>query len=184
MVKDKLKVQTGLRVDKFVFDGFKELCKGKRLMVGEAAQRLMEACLKAGSVSLVLRVEALVDAGQRKSNELRLKGILAELRGFIKAVENEEGYVTVSDRETRIDRAIYRPAYETAVATLSRVRDEELTREAEEKKWEYMSRLSLADCFSLALCKLKKATLLTTDSRLAKVKEVKVQIFPCLISLC
>ena len=56
MVKDNLKVQTGLRVDKFIFDGFKELCKGERLMVGEAVQRLMEACLKAGAVSLVLRV--------------------------------------------------------------------------------------------------------------------------------
>jgi len=51
-----VKVQTGLRVDKFIFDGFKELCKGERMLMGEAVQRLMEACLKAGSVSLVLRV--------------------------------------------------------------------------------------------------------------------------------
>jgi len=60
MVKDNLKVQTGMRVDKFVFEGFKELCKGERLMVGEAVQRLMEACLKA---------EGLVDAGQRKADK-------------------------------------------------------------------------------------------------------------------
>jgi len=82
MVKDNVKVQTGLRVDKFVFDGFKELCRGERLMVGEAVQRLMGACLKAGSVSLVLRGEGLVDVGQRKADELRLKGALAELRGL------------------------------------------------------------------------------------------------------
>ena len=126
-----MKVQTGLRVDKFVFDGFKELCRGERLMVGEAVQRLMVACLKAGSVSLVLRGEGLVDAGQRKADELRLKGALAELRGFIRAVEMDRRYVTVKDRETRIDRAIYRPTYETAVAMLPKVRDEELIREAE-----------------------------------------------------
>jgi hypothetical protein len=131
MVKGNMKVQTGLRVDKFVLDSFKEVCRRERMMVGEAVQRLMEACLKAGSVALVLRSEALVDAGQRKADELRLKGALAELRGFIKAVETEEWYVTVKDRETRVDRAIYRPAYETALATLPRVRDEELIREAQ-----------------------------------------------------
>ena len=131
MVRDDLKVQTGLRVDKFVFDGFKKLCRGERMMVGEAVQRLMEACLKAGSVTLVLRSEGLVDAGQRRADELRLKGALAELRGFVRAVEMARWYVVVKDRETRVDRAIYRPAYETAVATLPKVRDEKLIREAE-----------------------------------------------------
>ena len=132
MVRDDLKVQTGMRVDKFVFDGFKELCRGERLMVGEAVQRLMEVCLKAGSVTLVLRGEGLVDAGQRKADELKLKGALAELRGFIRAVEEGKyRFVTVKDRETRVDQAIYRPAYETAVAMIPKVRDEELIREAE-----------------------------------------------------
>jgi len=82
-------------------------------MVGEAIQRLMEACLKAGSATLVLRSEALVDAGQRKADELKLKGALAELRGFVRAVEEGKyRFVTVKDRETRIDQAIYRPAAE------------------------------------------------------------------------
>ena len=40
------------------------------MLVGEAVQRLMEACLKAGSVSLVLRIKALVHAGQRVADEL------------------------------------------------------------------------------------------------------------------
>ena len=52
-------------------------------MVGEDVQRLMEACLKAGSVALVLRVEGLVDEGQRKADKLKL-------RGFIRAVEAGE----------------------------------------------------------------------------------------------
>ena len=106
MMEGNMKVQTGLRVDKFVLDSFKELCRRERLMVGEGVQRLMEACLKAGSVTLVLRSEALIDTGQRKADELRLKGALAELRGFMKAVKTEEWYVTVKDKETRIDQAI------------------------------------------------------------------------------
>ena len=131
MVRDTLKFQTGLRVDKFVFDGFKELCREKRMLVGEAVQRLMEACLKARSVTLVLRSEGLVDAGERKADELRLKGAFAELRGFVRAVERDRRYVVVKDRETRVDRAIYRPAYDTAVAMLPKVRDKELISEAE-----------------------------------------------------
>ena len=72
--------------------------------MGEAVQRLMEACLKAGSVALVLRSEALVDAGQRKADELKLKGALAELRGVIRAVEMGKWYVTVKGRATVLTR--------------------------------------------------------------------------------
>ena len=43
----------------------------------------MEACLKTGSITLVLRIEGLADTGRRKADELRLKGALAELRGFL-----------------------------------------------------------------------------------------------------
>ena len=45
-------------------------------------------------------------------------------------MERGKWYVVVKDRETSVDRAIYRPAYETALAVLPRVRDEELIREA------------------------------------------------------
>jgi len=51
------------------------------------------------------------------------------LRVFVRA--GKEWHVAVNGRETRIDRAIYRPAYEMAVAMLSKVKDEELIREAE-----------------------------------------------------
>ena len=56
--------------------------------------------------------------------------------------------------------------------------DEELTRRAGEKKCVYRGKLSLADCFCLALAELKNAVILTTDSELAKVKEVSVKCFP------
>lgn len=56
--------------------------------------------------------------------------------------------------------------------------DEELTLKAGERKCKYGGKLSLADCFSLALSELKEATLLTTDSELARVEEVPVEHFP------
>ena len=126
MVNGNLKVQTGVRIDKLVFDRFKELCKVEKLMVGEAVQRLMELCLEAGSVAGVLTSQVRETVGRRKADELRLKGALAMLKSFVRAVEEEEWYVTVKDRETRIDQAIYRPAYETAVATLPKIQDAQL----------------------------------------------------------
>ena len=130
-MNDNVKVQTGMRIDKLVFDRFKELCKGERLMVGEAVQHLMELCLEAGSVTKVLTLQIRETVGQRKAKELKLKGALAMLKSFVRAVEAEEWYVTMKDRETRIDQAIYRPAYETAVATLPKIQDVQLIQEAE-----------------------------------------------------
>ena len=121
-----------MRIDKLVFDRFKELCKGERLMVGEGVQHLMELCLEAGSVTEVLASQVRETVGQRKADELRLKGALALLRSFVGAVEVEEWYVTVKDRETRVDQAIYRPAYEIAVATLPKIQDAQLIQEAEQ----------------------------------------------------
>jgi predicted DNA-binding ribbon-helix-helix protein len=131
MVNSNLKVQTGLRVDKLVFDRFKELCRSEKLMVGEAVQHLMEACLEAGSVAAVLRSQVRGTVAQSKADELKLKGALAELKGFMRAVQKKEWYVTVNDKETRVDQAVYRPAYEIAVATLPKIQDAELIREAE-----------------------------------------------------
>jgi len=90
MVKGNVKVQTGIRIDKFVFDRFKELCGGERFMVGEAVQRLMELCLEAGSVGRVLTLRVRETVGQRKADELKMKGALAMLRSFVRAVEEEE----------------------------------------------------------------------------------------------
>ena len=38
-------------------------------------------------------------------------------------------------------------------------------------------KLSLADCYALGLAKRVKATLLTTDSELAKVREIRSLLF-------
>ncbi len=56
--------------------------------------------------------------------------------------------------------------------------NQDLTREAGKIKCKYRDKLSLADCFVLALSKIKGAILLTTDSDLAEIKEVKVKHFP------
>ena len=100
-------------------------------MVGEAVQRLMEVCLEVGSVIAVLKSRVKRTAVQSRADELRLKGALAMLRGFIRAVDGERWFVTVKDKETRIDQAIYLPAYEAVVSWLPKIQDKELIWEAE-----------------------------------------------------
>ena len=50
-----MKVQTGLRVDGFLLDRFKELCRRERLMVGEAAELAKEHFEKLGLKTKVLK---------------------------------------------------------------------------------------------------------------------------------
>ena len=47
----------GIRIDKVVLVRFEELCKGERLRVGGAFQRLMEVYLEVGSVIAVLKLK-------------------------------------------------------------------------------------------------------------------------------
>jgi len=126
-----VKVQTGIRIDRLVFDRFKVLCRGEKLMVGEAVQHLMMFCLEAGSVAKVLAFHVGETVGQRKADELELKGALAMLKSFVVAVEKRNFFVTIKDKDSRVDQAIYKPAYETVVAILPRIQDPKLIEEAE-----------------------------------------------------
>jgi hypothetical protein len=127
-----LKIQTGLRVDKVIFERFKLLCEQEKLGVGEAVQHLMEVCLKAGSVTSVLIARMEWTTAERKTEELRLKGALAQLKRFIKMAEKGKIWIYVGDGEVGIERAIYRPAYETALATLPKMQDAQLIKECEQ----------------------------------------------------
>lgn len=51
--------------------------------------------------------------------------------------------------------------------------DEDLSRLAGVEKCRSHQKLSLADCFALALAKRERATLLTTDRELAKTRDIK-----------
>ena len=56
--------------------------------------------------------------------------------------------------------------------------DEFLTTEAAKLKLKYYGRLSLADCYLIALAKQKKADIITTDKDVEKVKEVPTLLLP------
>ena len=53
------------------------------------------------------------------------------LKSFVVAVEKRNFFVTIKDKDSRVDQAIYKPAYETVVAILPRIQDPKLIEEAE-----------------------------------------------------
>ena len=94
-------------------------------------------------------------------------------RGYITSVNLSEFYYKTCQK-LGSDTAELR--YHQARAALTTVEtDEDLALLAGAEKCR-RSILSLADCFALALTKRFRATLLTTDSELAKVKEVDVKL--------
>jgi len=82
-------------------------------------------------VAEVLTLHVTETVGQRKADELKLKGVLAMLKSFVGAVEKKNFFVAIKDKDTRVDQAIYRPAYDTAVAVLPKIHDPQLIEEAE-----------------------------------------------------
>ena len=56
--------------------------------------------------------------------------------------------------------------------------DEELTVEAAKLKLKYYDRLSLADCYLIALAKRNRATIITTDNAIKEVKEAPTVVLP------
>ncbi len=55
--------------------------------------------------------------------------------------------------------------------------DEELSKQAGMEKCKHRMKLSLADCYALALAKQFKSTILTTDKELAKADGVSTLLF-------
>jgi predicted nucleic acid-binding protein len=115
-------------------------------------------------------------------DDLRVKPFFDELaqkkaQFFICDVNLSEYYYKVCEKIGKETADIrYHQVRSSNLVTTST--DEELTRKAGENKCKYRGKLSLADCFALALSQLKRATILTTDSELAKVKKVKAKYFP------
>jgi predicted nucleic acid-binding protein len=67
--------------------------------------------------------------------------------------------------------------YRTLESGLTVRGGEELDRLAGLEKCRHSAALSLADCYALALAKAEAALLLTTDSGLAKAKDVRARLF-------
>jgi hypothetical protein len=132
MVNGNVKPQTGMRLDRLLYDRFKELCKREKLRPNEATELLMQMCLEAESVKAILSMQSRQKTGFVKAEELKLKGALSHLKTFIEAVEKRKMWILTKGRPERIDQVIYLPAYEAAVAALPSISDPELVKTTEE----------------------------------------------------
>ena len=115
---------------------------------------------------------SLYYAGDERARQY-FNDVSSELKtGFISEVNLAEFYYKAAERFglqtaelrymlTRRSRIIIVPP------------DEDITREAAKLKLMYRNRLSLADCFAVSTAKNNDSILITTDSRIKEVKEVK-----------
>jgi predicted nucleic acid-binding protein len=109
------------------------------------------------------------------------------LREYLQKVDRNEAdglmtEVNLSEYYYKTCRKLGKETADTRYLMLrtSRIRtvhDEALTREAGLEKCRQPFDLSLADCYALALVKREGGILLTTDSELHKIKEIRSRFF-------
>ncbi len=98
----------------------------------------------------------------------------AETGGYVSSINLSEHYYKTCQK---LGKEVADLRYHQSMTILTSTdTDEGLTLAAGLEKCR-RTQLSLADCFALALTKRLKGTLLTTDSELAKVKEITVKHF-------
>ena len=93
--------------------------------------------------------------------------------GFISSVNIAEFYYKTCQKLGKQTADTW--YYQVRRTELNVVHNEELLRQAGLEKCRQSARLSLADCFALALAKMEHALLLTTDSELSNVEGVRVR---------
>ena len=96
-------------------------------------------------------------------------------RGSIASVNLSEFYYKTCQKlgKSTADIRYYQTRNTMAVVET----DTELARNAGSERCRQQTDLSLADCYALAVAKRLKAAILTTDSALSKVKDVRTLLF-------
>ena len=85
-----MKHQTGIRIDKIIYDQFQQICKTQKLRPGEAVESLMRLAVQAGSVTSVSIDSAKSENPVRMFDDALFKSRLARLK---KSLELEENFL-------------------------------------------------------------------------------------------
>ena len=83
-----MKHQTGIRVDRIIYDQFQQICKTQKLRPGEAVESLMRLAVQAGSVTSVSIDNAKSDNPVRMFDDALFKSRLARLKKSLELEEN------------------------------------------------------------------------------------------------
>lgn len=77
-----MKRQTGIRVDAALWEGYKNLCKERRLRPNEPVEAFLKACNEKGDIMAVLNSLEGQSPGETLAYELRLRSLLSELEAY------------------------------------------------------------------------------------------------------
>jgi len=74
-----VKIQTGIRLDKLLWESYKKLCENEGLRPNEAIEEFLEVCKQKNSIITVLELLKSETEGQKLANKLKLQNLLVDL---------------------------------------------------------------------------------------------------------
>ena len=74
-----MKIQTGIRLDKLLWESYKKLCENEGLRPNEAIEEFLEICKQKNSVITVLELLESETEGEKLANKLKLENLLVDL---------------------------------------------------------------------------------------------------------
>ena len=125
-----MKIQTGIRISKVLWDSYKKLCEIEGYRPNEAIEQFLEVCSQKSSVKTVLELLKSESEGQKLADKLKLENLLVDLEVFLEW-DKQENQISYSDVcNDRINQII---------KVLPRIREKTLLEKAEAKIREALS---------------------------------------------
>lgn len=120
-MRDLVRVQTGLRVDRHLLPSFKQLCQAEGFGIGEAVEGFMEAAVQARSVKVALDGAERLSEAQKLTDMVFVKARISDLESLMEAGRTEmknSGPLNRVWREEAVKEAV-----ETVLRVLPRIED-------------------------------------------------------------
>jgi len=125
-----MKIQTGIRLTKDLWDSYKKLCEIEGYRPNEAIEQFLEVCSRKNSVKTVLELLKSESEGQKLADKLKLENLLVDLEVYLEW-DKQKNQINYSD--------ICNDRINEIIKVLPRIREKTLLEKAEAKIREVLS---------------------------------------------
>ena len=125
-----MKIQTGIRLTKDLWDSYKKLCEIEGYRPNEAIEQFLEVCSRKNSVKTVLELLKSESEGQKLADKLKLENLLVDLEVYLEW-DKQKNQINYSD--------ICNDRINEIIQVLPRIREKTLLEKAEAKIREVLS---------------------------------------------
>ena len=125
-----MKIQTGIRLTKDLWDSYKKLCESEGYRPNEAIEQFLEVCSRKNSVKTVLELLKSESEGQKLADKLKLENLLVDLEVYLEW-DKQKNQINYSD--------ICNDRINEIIKVLPRIHEKTLLEKAEAKIREVLS---------------------------------------------